>query len=82
MKKELQAALGLQDDDFGYHESDLYVVDTPEVRTWLKANYKFYSNCTRFKCQITGRGMLDIPFANSEFWARVERIANFNKKFA
>lgn len=75
MKKELQEKLGLKDEDFGYHESDLYVVATPEVRAYLKANYKYWSNCTTFKCQVTGRMMFDIPFANSEFWEKVERKA-------
>jgi hypothetical protein len=71
MQRELQDSLGLQAEDFDTHESDLYVIDTPEVRAWLKTNYKFYTNCTFFVCQRTGRRMIDIPFANDAFWEKV-----------
>ena len=71
MQSELKEKLGLTEQDFFTHESDLYVVARPEVVSYLKANYKYWSNCTYFKCQVTGRQMIDIPFANENFWNKV-----------
>jgi len=71
MRKELQEALGLRDEDFATHESDLYVVDTPEVRAWLKANYPYYRHCSFFVSQVDRARMIDIPFANDAFWNKI-----------
>ena len=68
LEKELRIKLGLTDSDFAYHESDLYVRDTPEVRAYLKKNYKFWRNVKGFTCQIEGVLWFDIPFANEKFW--------------
>jgi len=73
MKKELQKALGLRDEDFDSHESDLYVIDTPAVRAWLKANYEHWSNCSSFTSRTNGVRMIDIPFQNDAFWDKVAR---------
>lgn len=67
----LDADLGLTEDDFGTHESDLYVLAKPGVREWLKANYEFYRNVTGFVgaegSDWEGQAALDIPFANEEW---------------
>lgn len=65
LQNQLQAALGLPDSDFGYHASDLYVIDSPGVREWLKANYQFYGNVRSFvgSGPWDGKPCLDIPFA-------------------
>jgi len=64
-----QAIPTLTDDDFAVHATDLYVVAYPEVRAWLKANYRFWTNVTTFVSQVgsnwngAGRVCFDIPFA-------------------
>lgn len=67
LQRDLQAALGLSDSDFGHHASDLYVLDKPGVREWLKANYEWYSNVSSFVgaegSDWAGKLALDIPFA-------------------
>lgn len=67
LKEQLQAALSLSDDDFSSHASDLYVLEKPGVREWLKANYPFYSNITAFVgaegSPWAGKPAMDIPFA-------------------
>ena len=68
VEQELRTNLGLTDSDFAYHESDLYVRATPEVRAYLKENYQFWSIVTTFKCQIDGLMWFDIPFAHDKFW--------------
>lgn len=49
------------------HESDLYVPITPETSAVVRA-WKFFSNVTTFRDEVTGVGMYDIPFANSPFY--------------
>lgn len=39
MQVKMQAELGLEDDDFAYHATDLYVVAKPGVLDWIKKNY-------------------------------------------
>ena len=73
MKAEMQKDLNLKDSDFDSHESDLYVIDTPEVRAWLKENYEYYTNCTFFVSNVDGRRMIDIPFQNDAFWNKVAK---------
>jgi hypothetical protein len=68
LKLQLQAALGLSDDDFGYHATDLYVLDKPGVMDWLKKNYRYPSSIKRFignegHPTFGGKSALDIPFA-------------------
>ena len=78
LQQRLQAAFpALTDDQFSYHETDLYVVALPGVREWLKENYKFYSNIETFTSQAgsnwagAGKRCLDIPFAGN--WPKVVR---------
>ena len=66
LQRQLQSALNLADDQFAHYASDLYVFASEPVRKWLKENYKFYSNISTFRDQVTGKLMLDIPFAG--FW--------------
>jgi hypothetical protein len=53
--------------EFSNHESDLYVLNTPGLRSWLKLNYEFYCNVQSFigakGSDWEGRPALDIPFA-------------------
>lgn len=71
----MDADLGLTDQDFGHHASDLYVVAKPGVREWLKANYEFHVNVTTFKGNPeatdwngAGKLCLDVPFAG--YWPK------------
>lgn len=70
----LNAGLGLVEDDFATHYSDLYVVYTPQVRKWLKLNYEWFNNITYFNSQVgsnwngAGKRCIDIPFANADYW--------------
>ncbi len=68
LQQQLQTAIPtLTDDDFYYHETDLYVLNKAGVNDWLRANYKFYSNIQRFVGATgspwAGLQCLDIPFA-------------------
>ncbi len=66
LKQELLASgLGLVEDDFSNHASDLYVLAKPGVEAWLRKNYNFWVNVRSF----TGNGVgwqgkrcFDIPF--------------------
>ncbi len=68
----LDANLGLEENDFANHYSDLYVVDKPGVFEWLTQNYHWYSHITAFISQKgsnwngQGKKCLDIPFAHVE----------------
>ncbi len=69
LQEKLQAALGLDDNDFAYHATDLYVVAKTGVWEWLRANYEFFKNCEFFTSQEgsnwngAGKSCIDIPFA-------------------
>jgi hypothetical protein len=68
LQEKLQAALDLNDDDFGYHATDLYVLIKPGVIEWLKKNYQFFYNIRSFignegHPTFGGKLALDIPFA-------------------
>lgn len=69
IKQELlNADLGLNENDFDRHESDLQVLDDKGyVYIWLMVNYKFAFNVTRFiACSGTdwsGKNCVEIPFA-------------------
>lgn len=39
IQQRLQAELGLEDGDFAYYATDLYVVAKPGVLEWIKTNY-------------------------------------------
>ena len=53
-----------------HHESDLYVLDTPEARALLAKHSKQGSG---FVSQIDRRRWLDVPFAYDPFWAKKAR---------
>ena len=69
LQQRMQDALGLEDADFAYHATDLYVVASPEVRRWLHQNYEHYGNVVSFVSQEgsgwngAGKQCFDIPFA-------------------
>jgi hypothetical protein len=50
------------------HESDLYVLDTPEARAII-ARYQVYTY-SFFRSRIDGRALIDIPFYYAPFWAK------------
>jgi hypothetical protein len=53
-----------------HHESDLYVLDTPEARKTInKYGYKF----TTFTSDIDGKRWIDVPFAYEPFWEKKKR---------
>lgn len=64
LKKKIQAALNIPDEHFGNHESDLYVKYSLELDSWLRENYEFYGNITKFRNQIDHTTWMDIPFAH------------------
>lgn len=64
VKQKIQEAFpSMSDDQFDRHESDLYVKYSPELDEWLKKNYEYYGNVTKFRSQIDGETWIDIPFA-------------------
>lgn len=69
LQQRLQEALGLEDGDFAYHATDLYVVAKAGVYEWLKAHYPHWKNIKQFVSQHgsnwngAGKFCLDIPFA-------------------
>ena len=71
LQDRIKAALGMTDDQFSSHESDLYVEDDKgRVMTWLAKNYTHWKNVTRFQGQgsMKGHSCLDIPFEHSQYW--------------
>lgn len=78
LKEQLIAAgLGLTEADFDVHESDLYVRNKPGVRAWLKENYKHYEIVSGFigVDKWAGEFILDIPFANGDYWDKKQELA-------
>lgn len=71
--KELIAA-GIQTDS---HESDLYVLVTPDSSRIVKASG--WSRST-FVSQIDGKLWFDLPFAFEPFWDRVARVSGMVPK--
>ena len=72
LQTQLEYALPeLNDEDFGYYETDLHVRCTPRVLQWLEDNYEFFPNITSFYTELDGslsnlgvaERWLDIPFA-------------------
>lgn len=63
LQQRLQSALGLPDDAFDYHATDLYVKALPQVLQWLREHYPHFSNVVVFKSQLDGKAWLDVPFA-------------------
>lgn len=76
LQERIQAALPfMQDDDFDYYATDLYVRARPGVVQWLVRNYEFWTNVTRFTCPVSDPELqeigvrelwLDVPFAG--YW--------------
>lgn len=50
------------------HESDLYVLATPEAHAILKKHGKTGALLSSFISQIDGRRWYDVPFAYKPFW--------------
>lgn len=50
------------------HESDLYLPDTPQVRSILDKFPLQKSNATRFRNEVQGGTWIDVPFAYQPFW--------------
>jgi hypothetical protein len=73
----LRAGLGLTESDFESHCSDLYVLNKPRVYDWLKSNYDFPQNITKFigaqGSNWSGQQALNIPFTYTEYF-RFRRI--------
>ena len=60
-----------------HHESDLYVLDTPEAReTVKKYGYKF----TTFTSNIDGKRWIDVPFAYEPFWEKKQQAQRGSPK--
>ena len=68
LQARLQEALGLEDADFAYHATDLYVVNKPGVLEWLTEHHPHPENIGHFAGQEgadwngAGKACLDIPF--------------------
>lgn len=71
----LNAGLGMTEDDFDVWQSDLYVRAKPGVREWLKKNYEWWVNVTRFRSCRNGDPWFDVPFANEHFWRTRPRLS-------
>ena len=64
LKDKIKEAFpAMTEEDFGRHESDLYVRVVPGLREWLRKNYSHHQNVQGFTSQIDGTPWLDIPFA-------------------
>lgn len=66
MQTKMQEALDLDDADFHYHATDLYVLDKPGVWEWLQKNHPHPRNVQRFTgapgSAWAGKPAFDIPF--------------------
>lgn len=56
---------------YDHHESDLYLLDTPQAREIL-ARHGLKGE--RFTSQIDGKAWLDVPFAYSPWWQDKQRM--------
>jgi hypothetical protein len=65
-------AAGCQVDN---HESDLYVLATPEARAILQQYDKLTPLAKPFRSQIDGRIWYDVPFMYKPFWDKVNERA-------
>lgn len=64
LKQELKQTFNLSEDDFGSHESDLYVLDHPGIRRFLKERGQSFEQFIGAKdSPWGGKPALDIPFA-------------------
>ena len=72
LQQQLECAFPeLNENDFAYHHTDLYVRCTPQVEAWLEEYYDFSCNITTFDVPLKGElanlgvveRWLDIPFA-------------------
>lgn len=69
MTKSIYTLLVEAEQEVSSHESDLYVPVNP-VTTEIIKNYEFKCNVTRFKSNVDGRQMYEIPFAYNPFWVK------------
>lgn len=53
------------------HESDLYVLATPEARAIIE---RYGKPCLSFISQIDGKRWLDVPFMYEPFWDKKRRF--------
>jgi len=63
LKERIQFALNIPENHFDNHKTDLYIMFSESVNNWLKDNYEYYNNITRFISRIDGNIWLEIPFA-------------------
>ncbi len=56
---------------FDSHESDLYVLATPEARQLVD---ECGAVCSVFVSQVDGRRWLDVPFHYEPFWTRRMKV--------
>lgn len=64
-----------------HHESDLYILKTPESTAIVKA-YEFSTIVEQFRSQIDGLIWYDIPFGYTPYWEAIHnsgRCANTPK---
>lgn len=61
---EAVVAQGIEHD---HHESDLYILATPEATALVKG-YQFACNVTQFRHQVDGLIWYDVPFAYRPYW--------------
>ena len=83
LQRQIQAALPhMQDEDFDYHATDLYIRARPGVVRWLTHNYEFWTQVTGFRSNIPYNDpelrqlgirelWLDVPFAG--YWPNDQR---------
>ena len=55
------------------HESDLYVLDTPEARAIIIAQHPAVSFAP-FRSQVDGRIWLDLPFHFAPWWEHRQQL--------
>ena len=82
LQQQIQNALPqMQDEDFDYHATDLYVRARPGVVQWLIENYEFWANVTLFICKVDDPELqklgvldiwVDIPFAG--YWPNDKKV--------
>ena len=55
------------------HESDLYVLDTPEARAIIEAHGTGVP-CAAFRSQVDGKRWLDLPFHFAPWWEHRQQL--------
>lgn len=86
LKEQLKLALGLTEDCFSNHNSDLLILFSDDTMDWLTVNYEFSQNIKIVISDVKGQSWyekryIEIPFAYEEYFTKRKTYLNNPKNF-